>query len=83
MLVEVENAHAATYYAAWAIDAVAEDAAMAASVTKAYVGDAARKVCGDAIQVHVGIGFSTTCTSTSSGPRRWRLCTATRTIIVS
>jgi alkylation response protein AidB-like acyl-CoA dehydrogenase len=58
MLVEIENAHAATYYAAWAIDAVAEDAAMAASVTKAYVGDAARKVCGDAIQVHGGIGFT-------------------------
>jgi alkylation response protein AidB-like acyl-CoA dehydrogenase len=58
MLVEVENAHAATYYAAWAIDASDEDAAMAASVTKAYVGDAARKVCGDAIQVHGGIGFT-------------------------
>jgi alkylation response protein AidB-like acyl-CoA dehydrogenase len=58
MLVEVENAHAATYYAAWALDAAAEDAAMAASVAKAYVGDAARKVCGEAIQVHGGIGFT-------------------------
>jgi alkylation response protein AidB-like acyl-CoA dehydrogenase len=58
MLVEVENAHAATYYAAWAIDAGAPDAATAASVAKAYVGDAARHVCGDAIQVHGGIGFT-------------------------
>jgi alkylation response protein AidB-like acyl-CoA dehydrogenase len=58
MLLEVENAHAATYYAAWARDADAEDRALAASVAKAYVSDAARKVCGDAIQVHGGIGFT-------------------------
>jgi alkylation response protein AidB-like acyl-CoA dehydrogenase len=58
MLLEVENAHAATYYAAWALDAGDEDAALAASVAKAYGGEAARKVCGDAIQVHGGIGFT-------------------------
>ncbi len=58
MLVEVENAHGATYYAAWALDAAAPDAALAASVAKSYVGDAARKVCGSAIQVHGGIGFT-------------------------
>jgi alkylation response protein AidB-like acyl-CoA dehydrogenase len=58
MLLEVENAHAATYYAAWAIDANAPDAALAASVAKAYVNDASRKVCGSAIQVHGGIGFT-------------------------
>ena len=40
MLLEVENAHAAVYYAAWALDAGAEDAALAASVAKAYVGEA-------------------------------------------
>ncbi|MDQ3810733.1 MAG: acyl-CoA/acyl-ACP dehydrogenase [Chloroflexota bacterium] len=58
MLLEVENAHAATYYAAWAADAGAPDAALAASVAKAYVGEASRKVCGSAIQVHGGIGFT-------------------------
>jgi len=58
MLLEVENAHSAVYYAAWALDARAEDASLAASVAKAYVGDAARKVCGEAIQVHGGIGFT-------------------------
>jgi alkylation response protein AidB-like acyl-CoA dehydrogenase len=58
MLVEVENAHGATYYAAWAVDAAAPDAGLAASVAKSYVGDAARKVCGSAIQVHGGIGFT-------------------------
>ncbi len=58
MLLEVENSHSATYYAAWALDAAAEDQALATSVAKAYVGDAARKVCGEAIQVHGGIGFT-------------------------
>ena len=58
MLLEVEQAHATTYYAAWALSAGAEDAALAASVAKAYVSEAARKVCGDAIQVHGGIGFT-------------------------
>ena len=58
MLLEAENAHAAVYYAAWALTAGAEDAAIASSICKAYVSDAARKVCGDAIQVHGGIGFT-------------------------
>jgi alkylation response protein AidB-like acyl-CoA dehydrogenase len=58
MLLETENSHSAVYYAAWAQDAAAEDAELAASVAKVYVGDASRKVCGEAIQVHGGIGFT-------------------------
>jgi len=58
MLMEVENSHAATYYAAWALDAEVPDAALAASVAKSFVGEAARKVCGSSIQVHGGIGFT-------------------------
>jgi alkylation response protein AidB-like acyl-CoA dehydrogenase len=58
MLLEVENSHSATYYAAWALDARSEDHELAASIAKAYVSDSARKVCGEAIQVHGGIGFT-------------------------
>jgi alkylation response protein AidB-like acyl-CoA dehydrogenase len=58
MLLEAENAHAAVYYAAWALSAGADDAAAASSICKSYVNEAARKVCGDAIQVHGGIGFT-------------------------
>jgi alkylation response protein AidB-like acyl-CoA dehydrogenase len=58
MLLEVENSHAATYFAAWAFDAGSPEAALAASTAKAYVGDASRKVCGSSIQVHGGIGFT-------------------------
>jgi alkylation response protein AidB-like acyl-CoA dehydrogenase len=58
MLLEVENSHGATYYAAWALDAGAAEREVAASVAKSYVSEAARKVCGEAIQVHGGIGFT-------------------------
>jgi alkylation response protein AidB-like acyl-CoA dehydrogenase len=58
MLLETENSHSAVYYAAWALDAGAEDGQTAASIAKSYVGDASRKVCGEAIQVHGGIGFT-------------------------
>ncbi len=58
MLVAAENAHAAVYYAAWALNAGAEDASVASSICKAYVSDAARHIAGDAIQVHGGIGFT-------------------------
>lgn len=58
MLDEVEHSHAATYYAAWALDAEADDRDLAASVAKSFVSESARKVCGDAVQVHGGIGFT-------------------------
>jgi alkylation response protein AidB-like acyl-CoA dehydrogenase len=58
MLELVENAHSATYYAAWALDAGAPDALLATSVAKSTVNEAARRVCGEAIQVHGGIGFT-------------------------
>jgi len=58
MLVAVENAKSITYYAAWAADQDAPDAPLAASMAKAFVSDAYRKVAGDGIQVHGGIGFT-------------------------
>src|SRR3984893_16847501 len=58
MLVLSESGRSATYYAAWAVEAVAPDRALASSMAKAYVSDAYRKVAGDGIQVHGGIGFT-------------------------
>jgi alkylation response protein AidB-like acyl-CoA dehydrogenase len=58
MLVLSESGKSATYYAAWAIDADAPDRSLASSMAKAYVSDAYRKVAGDGIQVHGGIGFT-------------------------
>ena len=58
MLVLSESGKSATYYAAWTVDADAPDRSLASSMAKAYVSDAYRKVAGDGIQVHGGIGFT-------------------------
>lgn len=58
MLEQVENSHAAVYYAAWAQDADADDKVLAASVAKSMLNEASKRVCGDAIQVHGGIGYT-------------------------
>ena len=58
MLELAENATAAVYYAAWALDADAPDATLAASTAKATLNEAARKITGEAIQVHGGIGYT-------------------------
>jgi len=59
MLEQVENSHAAVYYAAWAMCGEgAHDMKMAASVAKATLNESSKKVCGDAIQAHGGIGYT-------------------------
>ena len=58
MLLEIESARSATYYASWAVDADAPDRSLAASIAKAYVSDAYRRAAGNGIQVHGGIGFT-------------------------
>ena len=58
MLLEVEGARAATYWAAWALDHEPETAPAAASMAKAYAADAGRRVTSAALQVHGGIGFT-------------------------
>jgi len=58
MLVLSESGRSTTYYAAWTVDADAPDRSLASSIAKAYVSDAYRKIAGDGIQVHGGIGFT-------------------------
>jgi len=54
----VENAKSVVYYAAWAVDTDAPEAARAASMAKAYCSDMFTRVTADAIQVHGGVGFT-------------------------
>jgi alkylation response protein AidB-like acyl-CoA dehydrogenase len=58
MLVESENAKSLTYYAAWAVDENVPEAALAASMAKAYASDAYRRIAAAGIQLHGGIGFT-------------------------
>ena len=58
MLLEVEGARSATYYAGWAADNEPETLPLAASMAKAYASDAGWRVTASALQVHGGIGFT-------------------------
>jgi alkylation response protein AidB-like acyl-CoA dehydrogenase len=58
MKVWVENAKSVVYYAAWAVDSNAPEAARAASMAKAYCSEMYSRVTADGMQVHGGIGFT-------------------------
>lgn len=58
MLVDVEMARSAMYYAAWASSEEESELPLASSVAKAYCSDAFTRVSSSGIQVHGGIGFT-------------------------
>jgi alkylation response protein AidB-like acyl-CoA dehydrogenase len=58
MLLQVESARSAVYRAAWACDHDPAQAALLAATAKAYCGDAGRFVCGEAIQIFGGVGYT-------------------------
>ncbi len=58
MLLEVETARSATYYAGWTADAEPESLPMAAAMAKAYASEAGWRVTAAALQVLGGIGFT-------------------------
>lgn len=58
MYLETESARSAAYYAAWALEENAPDAAAAVSIAKLYASDAGRTVGNRGIQVHGGMGFT-------------------------
>jgi alkylation response protein AidB-like acyl-CoA dehydrogenase len=61
-LVAMEGARSTTLHAAWAVDALPPDEALAAAaLAKAWCARAARSVCETAIQVHGGIGNTWEC----------------------
>jgi alkylation response protein AidB-like acyl-CoA dehydrogenase len=58
MLLEVEGARSASYYAGWCADAEPDTLPLAASMAKAYASDAGWRVTASSLQVHGGIGFT-------------------------
>jgi alkylation response protein AidB-like acyl-CoA dehydrogenase len=58
MYLETESARSAAYYAAWALEENAPEAATSVSIAKMYASDAARTVGNRGIQVHGGMGFT-------------------------
>lgn len=58
MMVDIEGAKSAVYYASWAVSNDHPEAALASSVAKAAASDAYRRVAAEGIQLHGGIGFT-------------------------
>ena len=58
MMVAVESARSAAWYAAWAVDSEADDARLAARTAKAMASQALMDCAGENIQIHGGIGFT-------------------------
>ncbi len=58
MLLQVEGARSATYYAAWCLAEDPPAAHAAACMAKAWCSDAYRRVSGECIQIHGGLGFT-------------------------
>jgi alkylation response protein AidB-like acyl-CoA dehydrogenase len=58
MLLAVESARAAAYYAAWAVSEGNEEVPTVVPLAKAYCSDAFFECAGMNIQVHGGIGFT-------------------------
>ena len=58
MYLQTESSRSAAYYAAWALQENAPDAAVAVSIAKMYASDACRNVGNHGIQVHGGMGFT-------------------------
>ncbi len=58
MMIDVEGAKSATYYAAWAVSNEVPEASLAAALAKAAASDAFRRVSAEGIQLHGGIGFT-------------------------
>jgi alkylation response protein AidB-like acyl-CoA dehydrogenase len=58
MLLEVESAKSAAYYAGWAAADDSEELPVVASLAKAYCSDAYFHASAENIQIHGGIGFT-------------------------
>jgi alkylation response protein AidB-like acyl-CoA dehydrogenase len=58
VLVQVESARAAAYYATWAVARDSEELPAVASLAKAYCSDAFFAAAAENIQIHGGIGFT-------------------------
>jgi len=58
MMVEVESARSASYYAGWAAAEDAEDLPVAAALAKAFCSDTYFRCAAQSLQIHGGVGFT-------------------------
>jgi alkylation response protein AidB-like acyl-CoA dehydrogenase len=58
MLLEVESARSAAYYAAWAVAEGSDEVPLVASLARAYCSDTYVMAASENLQIHGGIGFT-------------------------
>ncbi len=58
MLLRLESARSAAYYAAWTVDGAPAELPRAASLAKSYCSEAAAFITAETLQLHGGIGFT-------------------------
>ena len=58
MLLRLESARSAAYYAAWAVDGAPAELPRAASLAKSYCSEATAFITAETLQLHGGIGFT-------------------------
>jgi alkylation response protein AidB-like acyl-CoA dehydrogenase len=58
MLLRLESARSAAYYAAWTVDGAPAELPRSAALAKSYCSEAAAFVTGETLQLHGGIGFT-------------------------
>jgi alkylation response protein AidB-like acyl-CoA dehydrogenase len=58
MMVEVESARSASYYAGWAAAQGADDLPVAAALAKAFCSDTYFRCAAESVQIHGGVGFT-------------------------
>ena len=58
MFIKTESTRSSVFRAAWAEENAPQEASYLCSVAKAWAGPAGRFVCGQAIQLHGGVGFT-------------------------
>lgn len=58
MLMQTESTRSAVFRAAWATECDPDQASYLTAVAKAWAGPAGRFVCGEAIQLHGGVGYT-------------------------
>ena len=58
MMIEIEQARSAVYWAACAVDEASDEAALALHAAKSFCADTFCMVAGNMIQLHGGIGFT-------------------------
>jgi alkylation response protein AidB-like acyl-CoA dehydrogenase len=58
MMVEVESARSASYYAGWVASQGTEDLPVVAALAKAFCSDAYFRCAAQSLQIHGGVGFT-------------------------